>query len=128
MPDIATSLSIFEKFIKVANELAKLPALVLPQYQSAAQDMYKICQKLLTANENLSRWLYRFLYFDFRQNDARQKFLTTVQEYKAMKAGPHFQQLKFSCSDINQIYYRNIASKLGNWFTNQQKRKVSLQL
>ena len=38
-----------------------------------------------------------------------------------MKSGPEFQQLKFSCSDIGQIYYRNIASKLGNWLTSQQK-------
>jgi hypothetical protein len=80
-----------------------------------------ICQKLLTANENLSRWLYRFLYFDFRQNDARSKFLTAAQEYAAMKNGPEFQQLKFSCSDIGQIYYQNISSKLGNWFANQHK-------
>lgn len=121
MPAITPALGILDKFISVASELAKLPALVLPQYQSAAQDLYEICQKLLTANENLSRWLYRFLYFDFRQSDARSKLLTAVQEYKAMKSGPEFQQLKFSCSDIGQIYYRNIASKLGNWFTSQQK-------
>jgi hypothetical protein len=51
----------------------------------------------------------------------RGKFLTAVQEYKTMKSGPEFQQLKFSCSDIGQIYYRNIASKMGNWLTSRQK-------
>lgn len=121
MTEVASVLGILDKFISVASELAKLPALVLPQYQSAAQDLYEICQKLLTANENLSRWLYRFLYFDFRHSDARSNLLTAVQEYKAMKSGPEFQQLKFSCGDIGQIYYRNIASKLGNWFVGQQK-------
>lgn len=121
MTEIANALGILDKFLSVASELAKLPALVLPQYQSAALDLYQICQKLLTANENLSRWLYRFLYFDFRHQDARSNFLMTVQDYKVMKNGPEFRQLKFSCGDIGQIYYRNIQSKLGNWFTNQQK-------
>jgi predicted Zn-dependent protease with MMP-like domain len=47
--------------------------------------------------------------------------LTALQECKTIKSGPDFQQLKLSCSDIGQIYYRNIASKLGNWLTSQQK-------
>ena len=54
MPSIKSSFEIFDKFTSIAKEIAKLPALVLPKYQAAAQDMYQICQKLLTANENLS--------------------------------------------------------------------------
>jgi len=121
MTTIKTALEIIDKFIGIGKQLAKLPALVLPQYQVAAQDLYTICQKLLSANENLSRWLHRFLYFDFRGSDARQKFLTAIQEYKSMKSGVGFQQLKFSCRDISGIYYRDISSKLGGWFSNQQK-------
>jgi hypothetical protein len=75
MPGREKSLDIFDKFIGIAKEITKLPALVLPQYQAAAQDMYQICQKLLAANEHLSRWLYRFIYFDFRQQNARTKFM-----------------------------------------------------
>jgi hypothetical protein len=123
MPGIQATLNIFDKFIDIAKEIAKLPALVLPQYQTAAQDMYRICQKLLTANENLSRWLNRFIYFDFRAVNARSEFLRTIQEYKTMKNGPQFQQLKFSCHDISSIYYQNISSKIGNWFANEQKRE-----
>lgn len=121
MPGVLTALDAVDKFIGIAKELGKLPALALPQYQDAASDLYEICQKLLVANENLSRWLYRFLYFDFRQQDARTEFLAAVQDYRTMKTGPEFQQLKFSCSDIGQVYYRSIDSKLGNWITDQHK-------
>lgn len=123
MPTIQPALDIFGKFISIATELAKLPQLVLPQYRAAAQDLYEIAQKLLTANENLSRWLYRFLYFDFRQQDARTKFLDLIRDYKTMKQGPEFRQLKFSCGDISAIYYRNVASKLGDWLSDQTKLK-----
>jgi hypothetical protein len=91
MPSVVKSLDIFDKFINIAKEIAKLPALVLPQYQAAAQDMYQICQKLLTANEDLSRWLHRFIYFDFRQQNARTEFMKALQEYKTMKNGPEYQ-------------------------------------
>jgi hypothetical protein len=124
MPIIQTiqpAVDLFDKFINIATELAKLPQLVLPQYQAAAQDLYEISQKLLTANENVSHWLYKFLYFDFQQHDARAQFLNLVRDYKTMKQGAEFQQLKFSCAGIYQIYHRNIASKLGNWFSSRTK-------
>jgi hypothetical protein len=123
MPAILATLEVFEKFISIGKEIAKLPQLVLPQYQAAALDLYDISQRLLTANENLSRWLYRFLYFDFRQPDSRSRFLELVRDYKTMKQGSEFRQLKFSCSDISAIYHRSIASKLGNWFTDQTRRE-----
>lgn len=123
MTEIATSLGVIDSFIGVAKDMAKLPSLVLPQYRDAARDMYQISQKLLTANENLSRWMHRFLYFDFRHDDARTKFLDTVAEYKTMKTGPEYPQLKYSCGDIGHIYYRNIDSKLGNLFTRRPKRE-----
>jgi len=118
---IRDGLEIIEKFIGLGKELAKLPALVLPQYADAARDLYEICRKLLDANENTMRWFNKFRYFDFQDPVARASFLAAVQEYQGLKAGTGFKQLKFSCSDIAQIYYRSIASKLGNWLTDQQK-------
>lgn len=121
MTTVKAALETVNTFISVAKDLAAFPALVLPQYQDSASDLYEISKKLLTANENLSRWLHRFLYFDFRHADARSRFLTAVQEYRIMKSGPEFQQLKFSCGDIGAVYYRNIQSKLGAWFSDQRK-------
>src|SRR5258708_38352730 len=124
MPIVETikpTLELFDSFIKVGKELTKLPALVLPQYQTAAKDLYEISQNLLTANENLSRWLFKFLYFDFRQPEARINFLNLVRDYRTMKTGPECRQLKFSCADIGAIYHRNIASKLGKWLSDQAK-------
>jgi hypothetical protein len=123
MPGVLAALDIFDKFIGIAKELAKLPQLVLPQYHSAARDLYEISQRLLASNENLSRWLYRFLYFDFRQPDARTRFLELVRDYRVMKQGPELRQLKFSCGDIGTIYYRNVASKLGSWLAESTTRR-----
>jgi hypothetical protein len=121
MPSVKDGLDLIEQFISLGKELAKLPALVLPQYQPAAADLFEICKKILTANENLARWLHRFRYFDFSDPDARSKFLAAVQEYRSLRTGPAFQQLKFSCGDISQVYYRNISSKLGGWFSSSHK-------
>jgi hypothetical protein len=116
-------LELIQQFIELGKELAKLPTLVLPQYQPAAQDLYQICKKILTANENTARWLHRFRYFDFKVANARSNFLSAVQEYRALRTGPGFKELKFSCFDIGQIYYRHISSKLGGWFSNSYDRE-----
>ena len=121
MPDIGATIGILNKFIDLGKELAKLPAMVLPQYQPFTKDMYKICQRILKSNENLMRWFNKFLYFDFLAANARGDFLQAKQEYDSMKIGPEFHQLKFSCHDIGNIYYQNIASKLGTWFADQRK-------
>jgi hypothetical protein len=123
MPTIEAGLSITKEFIAIGKELADLPSLVLPQYQPAAADLYAICQKILTANENTARWLHRFRYFDFQSPSARSDFLTAAQEYRALRSGPGFKQLKFSCGDISQIYYKNISSKLSNWFVTTYKQE-----
>jgi hypothetical protein len=51
-----------DRFIRVAGDMAKLPILAMPQYRTAAYDLYQIAQKLLAANEVMARWLNRFLY------------------------------------------------------------------
>lgn len=121
MPEVKAAVDILDKFIGLGKELAKLPALVLPQYQPCAVDLYNIYQRILKANENVSRWFYRFLYFDFQSPNAHSEFLKAIQEYKTMKAGPELQKLEFSCHDIQGIYHQNIQSKIGTWFADQCK-------
>jgi hypothetical protein len=121
MPDLLIGLDAVDKFVKLGNELAKLPAFLFPQYQTAAIDLYQICQKLLIANENLARWLYSFQYFDFTKPSSVSDFLNLCQKYTTMKTGPERRELKFRCADINLIYRKDIASKIGAWFTNQQR-------
>lgn len=120
MSGISPALGVISKFIDIGKEIAKLPALVLPQYKSAATDFYQICQKLLKVNENLSRWLHRFRYLDLSDLNATS---LAFQEYRSKRPGPEFQQMKPSCYDISNIYYRDISSKIGLWFSNQQKRE-----
>jgi hypothetical protein len=126
MPDLVVGgLDAIDKFVKLGNELAKLPAFVFPQYRTAAIDLYQICQKLLVANENLARWLYSFQYFDFTRPSSVPDFLGLCQKYTVMKTGPERRELKFRCSDIRLIYKKEIESKIGTWFTNQQRAKVA---
>jgi hypothetical protein len=120
---VKEGLELIQQFIELGKELAKLPTLVLLQYQPAAQDLYEICKKILKANENTARWLHRFRYFDFKDPNARSNFLSAVQEYRALRTGPGFKELKFSCFDIGQIYYRHISSKLGGWFSSAYERE-----
>ena len=121
MPNVKDGLDLIEQFISLGKELAKLPALVLPQYKPAAADLFEICKKILTANENLARWLHCFRYFDFIAPNARSEFLAAVREYRSLRTGQNFQRLKFSCGDISQVYYRNISSTLGGWFSSSHK-------
>jgi hypothetical protein len=118
---VTAGLGATNQFIRLANELAKLPALTQPQYRNAARSLYQICQMLLEANENTARWLYKFLYFDFQQEGAGNAFNNLVAQYRTMKTGPELKQLKFRCGDIANIYYEQIQSKLGRWFTRQRK-------
>ncbi len=114
-PDAQQALDSIDRFIGVA-EIANLPILSMPEYRAAANDLYQIAQKLLIANENMSRWLNRFLYFDFRAPDARAQFLNLVQDYRTTKAGRGFRDMKFSCGDIFIIYQQNIEGKIVEMF------------
>lgn len=61
MPETVSALGILDKSISVTSEFARFPELLRRPYRSGAQDLPEICTVFLAANENLSRWLYRFL-------------------------------------------------------------------
>jgi hypothetical protein len=105
-----------DRMVTVGREIAKVPALAMPQYRAAVEDLYQIAQKLLLANENMARWLNRFLQFDFRAPDARGRFLELVGEYRTTRTGPGFESMKWSCHDIGIIYRRNIETKIPEMF------------
>ncbi len=121
LPSSEPALDSVDHFIRVAGDIAKIPILAMPQYRAAADDLYQIAQKLLVANENMARWLNRFLLFDFRDPNARSRFLELVNDYRSTKAGPGFRDMKFSCGDIFIIYDRNIAGKIADIFPEDQQ-------
>jgi hypothetical protein len=110
-----------DRFVKVGDAIAKIPILAMPEYRGAAEDLYQIAQKLLVANENMARWLNRFLYFDFRAADSREQFLNLVLDYRTTKTGPGFQEMKFRCGDIGLIYEENIAGKIDEMFSHDRQ-------
>jgi hypothetical protein len=127
LPDAQRALDSIDRFVSVGGEIAKVPILAMPQYRAAAEDLYEIAQKLLVANENMARWLNRFLQFDFRAPDARGRFLDLVQDYRTTKAGPGFRDMKFSCGDIGIIYHRNIATKIAEMFPQDRQAGVEAE-
>jgi hypothetical protein len=126
--DPGQALSTIDSFISVAKELAQFKASQEPQYENAVKDLIEICQKLLTANENLTRWLNKFLLFNFRDPAAYGNFLNLVAEYQTAKNSAEFRQFKFSCADIGIVYSRDIDSKLNGWFPNKQKEEQARQI
>lgn len=125
---VQTGLAVYDRFVVLGRKIAELPEILMPQYQAAAKDLYEICRLLLDANESLARWLLEFTYFDFRNADARTTFNDLAKRYRAMKVGEEYRQLKFRCGDIQSIYERNIASKLGRLFSNQSMRDQAGQV
>lgn len=123
MPELKMGMNSVDQFVSTAKVIAKLPALILPQYKQAAEDLYEICKKILKANEALSRWLQNFRYFDFTITNSNSKFLDLVKEYKIMKTSTEFQNLKFHCSDIEIIYFGNIESGIKKWFSKETKKE-----
>jgi hypothetical protein len=121
MPSSQPELDSIDRFISVGAEMAKVPILANPQYRAAADDLYQIARRLLDANENMARWLNRFLLFDFRDSNARAHFFDLVTDYRSTKAGGGFRDMKFSCGDIYFIYQRNIADKIAGIFPHDRE-------
>jgi hypothetical protein len=115
MPTLSGSdraLDSVDRFIRVGGEIAKMPILAMPEYKTAADGLFEISRKLLAANENLARWLYRWVYFDFKASNAREQFFTLVKDYRSARSGPAFQAMKAPCGDIVSIYDVRIADKI----------------
>lgn len=112
------------RFIRIANELANNPTLLSQQdLNTAAAALYEICRMVLTANENLTRWLRRFLDFDFNQGGAGTEFEELVKKYDNVKNGPELHELRFRCGEIGIIYRNEIQPRLGGWFVSRRKRE-----
>lgn len=98
------ALDAVDEFVRVGNEIATFSIWVKPEYREVAEDLYQISKKLLAANENMARWLNRFVYFDFRVEDPRTPFLQLVSDYRTAKVGGEFRRMKFNCGDILTLY------------------------
>lgn len=121
---ISTGLKTIDQFIKISKDVAALPSLVMADSKGCAIDLADICKKILSGNENVVRWFHKFLYFDFTQSNADQQFIQLKTEYEELKTGPKYQELKFDCHEIQNIYHKRISSKLGQWFQRKKLEKA----
>jgi hypothetical protein len=110
-PDQQDALDAVDEFLKIGVQLAKSPMLLEPRFKPAAEDLYEIARRLLAANENMAKWLNRFLYFDFDHPRARRRFLKLRRKYEDKKAAPGgFGEMKWPCSDIEYIYEQRLKA------------------
>jgi hypothetical protein len=110
------ALDAIDEFITVGSRIAELPVLAEREYRGAAENLYQIAAKLLVANENLGRWLFTFLHFDFRAADARSEFLALAKDYRTAKTGGDLRKMKFDCGEILSIYDNNVAPRIDDMF------------
>lgn len=114
--DTVRALDTVDRFIGVGRELANQKILSTPKYSGALEHLIEVIQILLTANENMARWLNKFTQFDFRASDARERFLSLVAEYRTAKSGTELRQMKWPCGEIRYIYDTQIRPGMTDMF------------
>jgi hypothetical protein len=114
--DTDRALDTVGRFIGVGQELANQEILSESRYSGALEHLIEVIQILLSANENMSRWLNKFAQFDFRAHDARARFLSLVAEYGTAKSGAELRQMKWPCGEIRYIYDTQIRPGIADMF------------
>lgn len=102
----------FEAVGALIGLLKPIASLVMRDYRAAAKGFQRICEALLDANANLSRWINDFRDFDVRRPDSKDMFAQLAKRYDELKTGAGYQALKFRCNDIGNVYYSEIRGKL----------------
>jgi hypothetical protein len=120
-------LTTVDSFIGIAKELASLRGLFTPEYKKCAADIYKICKIVNNATEDVARWLYRFSYFNFKEQDASAKFNDLIVDYRTVRAGGRDGSggLILGCGVIGTVYRENIEGRLRGLFADQDKLRNS---
>jgi len=105
---------------KVVKLLKPLLGMAIPDFKEAARGFEEICKRLLDANESLARWITKFRDFDFTEPEADRKFLELAGEYEALKSGRRYQELKFDCGKIAEVYYGQVRGKIKDLFSGKK--------
>jgi hypothetical protein len=113
---LSTTKEGFEAVGLLIGLLKPIAALVMRDYRAAAQGFRRICEALLEANGNLSRWINEFRDFDVHRRDSKEKFADLASRYEQLKTGKGYQELKFRCGDIGYVYHVEVRGKLQDRF------------
>lgn len=119
--DTARALDTVDRFIDVGRKLAKQETLATSKYANALERLIEVIQMLLTANENMARWLNRFTQFDFRRKASRKRFLRLAAKYRTAKSGTELRQMKWPCGDIRHLYDTEIRPDMTDMFVQAEK-------
>src|SRR5262245_27767307 len=97
---VDTGLGAVEKLI---NLLKPLIGFAIPDFRECSRGFEAICNKLLDANENVARWINRFRDFDATHPNVVEEFRKLAADYRSLKTGRGYQELKFDCREIETI-------------------------
>lgn len=121
MAKVNEALDTSEKLVQLLRGLA---GVVRPEYLEAVPDLQEVCKKLLDANESLVRWISSFRDFDIKAPEATERFKKLAANYKALKTGKRYKELKFDCGEIQMIYQLRLHGKLRDIFSGEKLQKA----
>src|SRR5262245_5100551 len=84
---------------KLINLLKPLIGFAIPDFRECARGFEAICKKLLDANENVARWINKFRDFDVTHPNVVEEFRKLAADYRSLKTGQRYQELKFDCGE-----------------------------
>lgn len=128
LSETATGLGAVEKLIDL---LKPLIGFAIPDFRACARGFEAICKKLLDANENVARWINRFRDFDVTHPNVVEEFRQLAADYRSLKTGRRYQELKFDCREIATIYDNQVEGKLREIFAGsklEEARELFKQL
>jgi hypothetical protein len=114
-PIIGAALDYYDKFIAIGKYLKDN---LTPQYKSAAKGLFKITDNILTANQNLLRWIYNFILLDL-ENSKNNEFQKFSSELSLFRIGPEYDRIRVHCHEIEAIYSEYLR---GRPFTRDQEK------
>jgi len=117
------AIDIMKGLIGIGKDLTSIIKDAFSKDKQAVKDLYELYQMLLKSNQFLLQWVYRFQFFDFNKQNAKDDFHSLLREYSDMKNSPDFQKMKISCYDIKRLYGKKIDGTFLKWFKKKERKE-----
>jgi phosphopantothenate synthetase len=117
----SASLSIFKDFIDIAKQLY---VYLTPQYKEAGEALIKITDNILTAQNDILKWVRKFERLDLNNS---KEFNNFYDEFYDFRDGPGFDSITVNCHQILSVYDKFLANYLKKWLASDQAKLSETQ-
>lgn len=121
MESVKTGIEMIQSLVDLLKSIKES---IIPNYKETSKDLQEVLERIISANEKLLKWIYKFTDFDFEQENAKKVYHEFYHSYQAIKQGKRYYELKFNCAEIDSIYNSRIKGKLGNFFAGHKLKKA----